>query len=84
MLRAETFNWEMDLFALSSLSNSRPLTAITYNAFKVSKRPNETLNVAMQYGKGCEPSWHVLLIDHSLVTDRQENFPLHYAMINFD
>ena len=36
MLRAETFNWEMDLFALSSLSNSRPLTAITYNAFKVS------------------------------------------------
>ena len=38
MLRAETFNWEMDLFALSSLSNSRPLTAITYNAFKVSSQ----------------------------------------------
>ena len=39
MLKAESFNWEMDVFALSELSNSRPLTAITYNAFKVRSQP---------------------------------------------
>jgi hypothetical protein len=38
LLKAQSFNWGMDIFRLSDLSNSRPLTAITYNAFKASRK----------------------------------------------
>ncbi len=40
-MSAECLYWGMDIFRLSELSNGRPLTTVTYNAFKVSpNRPD--------------------------------------------